>query len=66
MTPKEFKEARKRLGFTQRALASEWGMGKNGERTIRRWETGERPINPIAVWAMKMTTWDMMLRKGRA
>ena len=27
MTPQEFKQARKALGYTQQALADEWGMG---------------------------------------
>ncbi len=54
MTSDEFKEARETLGFTQATLAAEWSMGKNGGRTIRRWETGEIPPNPIAVYCIKM------------
>jgi len=48
MTPSEFSEARYKLGFKQRQLAEFWGMGQNGERTIRRWEQGDVPVNPIA------------------
>ena len=52
MTPAEFKEARRKLGFSQQGLASEWGMGSNGGRTIRRWEDGERPMNPVAAYCL--------------
>lgn len=52
MTPQQFKEARKALGLTQRELAKVWGMPSNGERTIRRWERGEVPVNPIADYAL--------------
>lgn len=54
MTPEQFKAARRALCYSQRALADEWGMGKNGGRTIRRWEQGERPINPIAAYAITL------------
>ncbi len=50
----EFRDARKKLGFSQRSLAEEWGMGANGGRSIRRWEGDERPLNPIAAYAMEM------------
>ena len=52
MTKEQFKEARRKLMFSQQALADEWGMGANGSRTIRRWEGGERPINPVAIYAL--------------
>lgn len=48
MTPVKFKAHRKALGLSQAALADLWGMGAHGGRTIRRWETGERSVNPIA------------------
>lgn len=54
MTPLQFKASRKTLGYSQQALADEWGMGANGGRTIRRWEAGERPLSPIASFAMKL------------
>lgn len=54
MTPIEFKEARQSLGLSQQDLASTWGMGKNGERTIRRWEQGEIPVNPIAAFCISL------------
>jgi len=52
MTPEQFKEARQSLGLTQNQLAALWGMGKNGERTIRRWEVGKVPVNPIAAYCI--------------
>jgi DNA (cytosine-5)-methyltransferase 1 len=56
MTPKQFKSARRALGYSQQALADEWGMGNNGNRTIRRWESGERPLNPVAAYAIYCMT----------
>ena len=50
MTPEEFKTARKSLGHTQATLADEWGKT---ERCVRRWENGERPIDPLAQWAIR-------------
>ena len=50
MTPAEFKSARKALGLTVNALASEL---RTNERTIRRWEHGDISIPHTAVLAMK-------------
>lgn len=48
MTPAEFRAARKSFGLTQAALAADLGL-KDG-RTIRRWESGERPIpGPVCI-----------------
>jgi len=52
MTPDDFKNKRLLLGYSQQALADEWGMGSNGGRTIRRWESGDRAISPIAAYAI--------------
>ena len=52
MTPDHFKDARKSLYYSQQALADEWNMGAHGARTIRRWEQGERPLNPVAAYAL--------------
>ncbi|NLP50400.1 DNA (cytosine-5-)-methyltransferase [Bacillus sp. RO1] len=41
------KNKRKRLGMTQKELADSLGMGKHGDRTIRRWENGESEPSPI-------------------
>lgn len=54
MTPEQFKSARRALGYSQRALAAEWGMGNNAARTVRRWEALERPLSPIAAYAMQL------------
>lgn len=35
------KEKRNTLGLTQKDFADALGMGRNGERTLRRWENGE-------------------------
>lgn len=53
MTPLQFLAARKTLGLSQNDLARVWGMGDNGGRTIRRWENGERPLNPVAAFAIQ-------------
>lgn len=54
MTPEQFRAARNALNLSQRQLASVWGMGQNGERTIRRWEQGDVPVNPIAAYCIQM------------
>ena len=63
MTAADFREARRKLGFSQQSLASEWGMGENGGRTIRRWEGGERPVNPIAAYCLALM---VDIAEGRA
>jgi len=56
MTPREFRDARRQLGLTQSQLATALGLGKDGARTVRKWEaeTGSsaRPPNPIACRAL--------------
>lgn len=37
----EIKEKRIRLGLTQKEFADALGLGRNGDRTLRRWENGE-------------------------
>ena len=54
MTPSEFKAARNALGLSQNDLALVWGMGRNGGRTIRKWEAGDVPVNPIAAYCTQM------------
>ena len=54
MTKEEFKEARNALGYTQATLAELWGMGKQGGRSIRRWESGEVPICPRACYCLEV------------
>jgi len=54
MTADEFRAARVEIGYSQIALASEWSMGKNGGRSVRRWEAGERPVSPTAAYALAL------------
>ncbi|MDA3877734.1 MAG: hypothetical protein PF483_11680 [Halothiobacillus sp.] len=54
MTPYEFKQARNILQLSCAALSRAWGMGPNGDRTIRRWESGEVPVNPIAAYCIRL------------
>ena len=54
MTPTQFRITRYALNLSQRQLASVWGMGQNGERTIRRWEQGDVPVNPIAAYCIAL------------
>lgn len=41
------KEKRNKLNMTQKELADAIGLGKFGDRTIRRWENGETKPSPI-------------------
>lgn len=43
----KFKSKRKALGLTQKDFADALGLGKNGDRTVRRWENGETSPSPI-------------------
>lgn len=45
----KIKEKRIRLGMTQKELADAVGLGKYGDRTIRRWESGESKPNKLEV-----------------
>ncbi|KYG27722.1 DNA (cytosine-5-)-methyltransferase [Alkalihalobacillus trypoxylicola] len=51
-TYKIIKEKRIRLGMTQKELADSLGMGKNGDRTLRRWENGETEPSSIELQAI--------------
>lgn len=48
----EIKRKRTRLNMTQKELADAVGMGKNGDRTIRRWENGETLPSPLEMKAI--------------
>ena len=54
MTREQFRDARNALCLSQADLAVIWGMGENGGRTIRRWESGERPLNPVAAYCIRI------------
>lgn len=64
MTPSEFKSARNALRLSQSDLAEVWGMGKNGGRTVRRWEAGDLPVNPIAAYCIALMIRDVATNTG--
>ncbi len=48
MNPETFKSIRKRLGLTQSGMAR--GLRMSDNRTVRRWEKGEREISgPVSM-----------------
>jgi transcriptional regulator with XRE-family HTH domain len=50
LAPSELKAARLRLGMTQTELAVALKLGADGDRAVRRWEKGDRPISgPVEV-----------------
>lgn len=54
MTPEEVAAARKRLGLTQAELASWLELeGVHAKDTVRKWESGARPISGPARVAIK-------------
>lgn len=56
MTPDELKQARRKLGLSTQKLAFALNMGKDGGRTVRRWERGDNQIpGPVEVAVRYMT-----------
>ena len=49
MTPSELQATRKRLGYSQRALADALGTTQS---SVDRWEHGRRPIPPLLCLAL--------------
>ena len=50
MTPEQFRDVRKTLGLTQKALAEALRMGRHGWQSISKWESGDNPIpGPVTV-----------------
>ncbi|WEV64001.1 DNA (cytosine-5-)-methyltransferase [Bifidobacterium sp. ESL0732] len=47
MNPKQLKGKREKLGLTQKDFADALGLGRNGDRTLRRWENGESKPSQI-------------------
>lgn len=47
MKYKNIKEKRLSLGLTQKEFADALGLGRNGERTLRRWENNETHPSPL-------------------
>ena len=60
MNRHQFRAARLSLGLTPSQLAAEWGMvdewGKtdNGERSIRRWESGDRAVSKVTAYCIRL------------
>jgi len=52
MTPTQFKDARERLGLSQAELSLVFGVAT--DRTVRRWEAGERDIPGPVIVLMKL------------
>lgn len=47
MKNSDIKEKRLRLGLTQKEFSDALGLGRNGDRTLRRWENGETEPSPL-------------------
>lgn len=54
MTSDEIKTARKNLGLSATGLAEALRLGKDGGRTVRRWEAGAAPISGPASVAIEL------------
>jgi len=59
MTPNEFKQIRKDLNLTQRQLASELGLSKNGRCYIVKVENGRSDPSGLLIKAL------MLLKENR-
>ena len=51
MTAAEIREARKQLGLTQVALGR---LLSRDEFTVRRWETGMSPVDPVVALLLQL------------
>ncbi len=50
MKPEEFRAIRESAGLSQGRLARLLGLGRDGGRAVRRWESGERSIGgPVTI-----------------
>ena len=50
MTPDELRSELERLGMSKQQLAEALELGKGGDRTVRRWLSGERALRgPVKV-----------------
>ena len=54
MTPSELKKTRKRVGLTQSRLAATLRLGRDGIRTVQRWETGAVDMTGPATVAVEL------------
>lgn len=60
-TSHHIKQLRDRLGLGQREFANLLGLGKDGERTVRGWESGEHKPSPLK-WSRIIELKDEMKR----
>lgn len=51
MTPADFRSTLKRLGLSQRELASRLGLAVS---TVNRWAVGEAPVPQYAVYVLDL------------
>lgn len=54
MNPDQIKQIRKELGLTQRQLANELGLAKNGDVYIRKVENGRAEPSGLLLKAIEM------------
>ena len=54
MTSAEFKQARKDLGLTAKALSAVLGLGVHGSRTVQRIEAGGVVTGPMSLAMQKL------------
>lgn len=54
MNAAEFRAHRDALGYSAAGMADALLLGKEGGRTVRRWESGESPINGPVTVAMRL------------
>lgn len=53
MTPEQFRNKRNKIGATQRKLAKDLNLGKNGYRTVQRYESGDINISGPVIRLMQ-------------
>jgi DNA-binding transcriptional regulator YiaG len=54
MAPEEFRAAREQLRLSADGMARKLRMSRWGERTVRRWESGESPISGVVEVAIEL------------
>lgn len=53
MTGREFSRIRRSLNYSQTALAELWQMGRWGDKTVRRWESGQSSVSGPVAFALR-------------
>lgn len=65
MTPAEFRAHRDALGLSAAAMGDALLLGKDGGRTVRRWESGDVAISGPVTLAMRFLVAAAMQPKAR-